>query len=450
MTSDSEPDSDPDSGSNSGFGSDSVPAPGPMTIASIGEFALIQRIRAVVEDPSGRPREPGTSSDLLLGIGDDAALIRPEPGWDLALTCDTHVCGRHFDPRWMGAEAIGRRAMTVNLSDIAAMGGEPRHALVSLGLPGSMGVAVVEDLYRGFLSALAETGARIIGGNVTSSGPEWFVDITLVGRIEQGLALTRAGARPGDRILVTGSPGRSAAGLAVLRAITKIGASAPGVPPRPNRGTAPGEGAPRTTLGVVSGTLPALHREIEQFLTTNSWARSLVRAFCQPTARLAAGRWMATAADRPVTALVDVSDGLIGDLAHVCVCSGVRARIEAARLPHDPDLEAASSYFGQVRTAWTLGPGDDYELLLTVCPAASERVANELRAATGLTVTEIGGILPPSVPSKGSAPFKGTVPPSAASPPSEEIGIDARLVEVIGLSPGEYYGEGWDHFRVKP
>ena len=159
---------------------------------------------------------------------------------------------------------------------------------------------------------------------------------------------------------------------------------------------------------------------------------------------------MATAADRPVTALVDVSDGLIGDLAHVCVCSGVRARIEAARLPHDPDLEAASSYFGQVRTAWTLGPGDDYELLLTVCPAASERVANELRAATGLTVTEIGGILPPSVPSKGSAPFKGTVPPSAASPPSEEIGIDARLVEVIGLSPGEYYGEGWDHFRVKP
>jgi hypothetical protein len=138
------------------------------------------------------------------------------------------------------------------------------------------------------------------------------------------------------------------------------------------------------------------------------------------------------------------------------VCSGVRARIEAARLPHDPDLEAASSYFGQVRRAWALGSGDDYELLLTVCPAASERVANELRAATGLTVTEIGEILPPAVPSKGGvsskgiASLEGTVPPSAAFPPSEEIGIDASLVEVIGLSPGEHYGEGWDHFRVKP
>jgi thiamine monophosphate kinase len=206
----------------------------------------------------------------------------------------------------------------------------------------------------------------------------------------------------------------------------------------------------------VSGALPAIHQEIEQFLSTNPWARSLVRAFRQPTARLAAGRWMAEAADRPVTALVDLSDGLTGDLAHLCRCSGVRARIEAARLPHDPDLDAASEYFGQVRTAWTLGPGDDYELLLTVRPAASERVANELRAATGLTVTEIGEILPPAVPSKGgvssngSASFRGTMPPSVASPPSEEIGIDASLIEVNGLSSGEHYGEGWDHFRVKP
>jgi thiamine-monophosphate kinase len=447
MTCDSEPGSGPDSGSDFGFGPDSGsdsgfgfepdsgPAPGPMTIASIGEFALIQRIRAVVEDPPGRPREPGTSSDLLLGIGDDAALIRPEPGWDLALTCDTHVCGRHFDPRWMGADAIGRRAMMVNLSDIAAMGGEPRHALVSLGLPGSMEVAVVEELYRGFLNALAETEARIVGGNLTSSGPEWFVDITLVGRIEQGRALTRAGARPGDRILVTGSPGRSAAGLAILRAITERRASAP---------------------GVVPGTLPAIHQAIEQFLTSNQWARSLVRAFRRPTARLAAGRWMAKAADRPVTALVDLSDGLVGDLAHLCVCSGVRARIEADRLPHDADLEAAASYFGLVRTAWTLGPGDDYELLLIVRPAASERVVNELRAATGLTVTEIGEILPPAVPSKGAVSSqggvssKGTVPPSAVCPPTEQIGIDASLIEVLGLSPGEHHGGGWDHFRVKP
>jgi thiamine-monophosphate kinase len=385
----------------------------PETIASIGEFALIQRIRAVLEGPSGRPRSPGASSDLLLDIGDDAALIRPEPGWDLALTCDIQVCGRHFDPRWMGAGTIGRRAMTVNLSDIAAMGGEPRHALVSLGLPGSMEVAAVEGLYRGFLEALEGTEACVIGGNITSSGPEWFVDITLVGRIEQGRALTRAGARPGDRILVTGSPGRSAAGLAVLREITGSGAN-------------------------------SSHQRIEQFLVTNHWAQSLVRAFRQPEARVAAGRLLASVADRSVTALVDLSDGLIGDLEHICDRSGVRARIDAARFPHDPDLETAASHFGGVRAAWTLGPGDDYELLLTVHPAASDRVANELRAATGLMVTEIGEIFSCRVSSKGTMPF------SAGSHPPRKTEIDHGLVEVAGAPPGKPHGGGWDHFRVEP
>jgi thiamine-monophosphate kinase len=416
----------------------------PKTIASIGEFALIQRIRALVEDPSGRPRAPNASPDLLLGIGDDAALVRPEPGWDLVLTCDAQVCGRHFDSRWMGAGAIGRRAMTVNLSDISAMGGEPRHALVSLGLPGSMEVAAVEELYRGFLDALEGTEARIIGGNITKSGPEWFVDITLVGRIEQGRALTRAGARPGDRILVTGSPGRSAAGLAVLRAVT--GSDAPAA----IGGTATYGGTPGTILGTASGTPSSDHQKIEQFLITNPWARSLVRAFRQPQARLAAGRWLAKAADRPVTALVDLSDGLIGDLAHICERSGVRARIEVARLPHDPDLEAAASHFGLIRAAWTLGPGDDYELLMTVRPTASDSVAKELRATTGLTVTEIGEILPPAMPALGGVPPVGAVPPSAAGPSTMEPGLGSSLVEVTGLPPDEHPGGGWDHFRDKP
>ena len=425
---------------------DSDPSPGPRsapartreteprtrqgTIASIGEFALIRLIRAMAEGPSGRTRTPDASSDLLLGIGDDAALVRPEPGWDLALTCDVQVCGRHFDPRWMGAETIGRRAMTANLSDIAAMGGEPRYALVSLGLPGSLEVAVVEELYRGFLEAIDGTKARIIGGNITSCGPEWFVDITLVGRIESGQALTRGGARPGDRILVTGSPGRSAAGLAVLRS-------------------------------AAGSEAASSQQRIEQFLIANPWARSLVRAFRQPEARIAAGRLLATAADRPVTALVDISDGLIGGLAHVCDRSGVRARIEADRFPYDLDLEAAAAYFGGARTAWTTGPGDDYELLLTVRPTASDRVAKELRAATGLMVTEIGEILPPAVPSSGGVAQQRTVPApegvpprkvlprSAGGPPPQELGIDRCLVEVTGLPPGEPPPGGWDHFRAK-
>jgi thiamine-monophosphate kinase len=253
-------------------------------------------------------------------------------------------------------------------------------------------------LYRGILDALEATEARIIGGNLTSCGPEWFVDITVAGRIEQGRALTRAGARPGDRILVTGSPGRSAAGLAILLAVTESEA--------------------------LAGD------EIEAFLALNPWAQSLVRAFREPQARLAAARRLAKAADRPVTALLDISDGLLGDLAHICERSGVRSQIEVGRLPRDPDLDAAATHFGRTRASWTLSPGDDYELLMTVRPAASERVANELRSATGLMVTEIGEILP-------------------ADSPARDPGADADLVDVLGVSPGNHLAGGWEHFRAR-
>lgn len=419
MTADPESGIVPDAGAGAQIGL--------QTIASIGEFALIERIRAVLEGPLNRPAAPGAPCDLRLGIGDDAAIIRPQPGWDLALTCDTQVCGRHFDPRWMGPRVIGRRAMMVSLSDIAAMGGEPRHALVSLGLPGSMEVAAVEELNRGFLDALEGTEAHIVGGNITGCGREWFVDITLVGRVEQGQALTRAGARPGDRILVTGSPGRSGAGLAILQAITRNGATSPVAPARHEIASSvapPSDGAASDPAVVGPGAASffphAGYEEIEMFLTKNLWARSLVRAFQQPQARLAVGRRLIGMVGRPVTALMDLSDGLIGDLAHICEQSGVRARIDVTRLPRDLDLEAAACHFGRTRAAWTLGPGDDYELLLIVRPADSELVANELRAVTGLTITEIGEILPP--------------------------GVGTGLVEVTGGPPGEHDGAGWDHF----
>jgi thiamine-monophosphate kinase len=381
-----------------------IPGPPPETIASLGEFALLERIGAVLDSPTGLAGRHEVSPRLLLGLGDDAALVRPESGWDWLLTCDTQICGRHFDPRWMDAGAIGRRAMTVNLSDIAAMGGEPRYALVSLGLLGSMEVALVEELYRGFLEALEGTEACIIGGNLARTGPEWFVNITVLGRVRPGRALTRAGASPGDRILVTGSPGRSAAGLAVLRAVT-------------------GDGIP--------GPVPNPHPAIEHFLAASPWARSLIRAFVRPEARVAAGRRLARAEDRSVAALVDISDGLVGDLGHICERSGVRARIDATLLPRDPDLEAAAAHLGCSRAAWTLGPGDDYELLMIVRPASADRVATELRAATGLAVTEIGEILP-------------------AGPPPPAPGDKPSMVEVTGLPPGDHHGSGWDHFRGNP
>jgi thiamine-monophosphate kinase len=390
------------------------------TIASIGEFGLIERIRALLAPTSdskgihseisgtispSRGVPAGESPELLVGIGDDAALLRPEPGWDLALTCDTQVCGRHFDPRWTTSRAIGRRAMVVNLSDLAAMGAEPRYALVSLGLPGTMEVEAVTELYHGFLEALSGLEARIIGGNVTGSGPDWFVDITLIGRVEQGRALTRSGARPGDRILVTGSPGRSAAGLAILREISDLRTAA-------------------TLAGEISRDL---RQEIDSFVALHPWARSLVRCYLHPEARVSLGRRLALAGDRPATALIDLSDGLFGDLGHLCEQSGVRARIDAKRFPVDPDLQDASAHLGLDRAGWTLNPGDDYELLMTVRPALAERVVTDLQDFGGLPITEIGEILPPVRPG-------GTRERAPA------------LVEVVGLPPGFSQGSGWDHF----
>jgi len=372
-------------------------APGP-TIADCGEFGLIARIRKLVE-PAGEELPP----DLPVGIGDDAAVLRPEPGWDLVVTCDAQVAGRHFLPGAMSARAIGRRAMTVNLSDIAAMGAEPRHAFLSLGLPAGMTIAFVEDLYRGFLDALAESGGRIAGGNLTGTGPEWFIDVTLIGRVERGRAQLRSGARPGDRIFCTGSPGRSAAGLAVLRAAA--GAADP----------------------------PAYDEE--------EWAIALVDAYVRPHARVAAGRFLAGCAG--VTAMADISDGVVGDLTRICESSSVPARLDASRLPLDPDLEAAAAVFGVSRADWSLGPGDDYELLFTVRPEDAEAVAAGLRAATGLQVTEIGemtfGRAHPLVEIVGRAAGRGGPAEGGAG---GEAGREPRRKADGEAEPG-----GWDHFR---
>jgi thiamine-monophosphate kinase len=194
-----------------------------------------------------------------------------------------------------------------------------------------------------------------------------------MGRVECGRALTRSGARPGDRIFVTGSPGRSAAGLAVLQ---------------------------------------------EQRDQEADWAVAVVDAFVRPRARIAAGRYLSRT--EGVSALIDLSDGLIGDLTRVCERSGAPARLDIARLPHDPYLEAAAAHFGRARCDWTLAPGDDYELLFTVRSEQAESVADGLRHDTGLSVTEVGEMT-----------FGRAVP----------------LVEVTGLPPEHRTIAGWDHFR---
>ncbi len=381
------------------------PGPSSRTIRDLGEFGLIARLEEIL-----RARLPERTNELVLGIGDDAAVVRPEPGWDRVLTCDVQVAGRHFRPDWTDLRTIGRRAMTVNLSDCAAMGAEPRHALVSLGLPGTMPVTEVEDLYHGLADALAGTGGMIIGGNVSASGPEWFCDITLIGRVPTGGALTRSTARPGDSVLVTGSPGRSAAGLEVLLAVSRSleeSRSPLGSPEYP---------------GILSRR-ERFRDALAAFLSAEPWAGDLVEAYFSPRARLAEGaRLQSATGAKP--ALIDVSDGVPGDLAHICERSGTAAVLEPLRFPADPALEAAALRFGRKRRDWTLLPSDDYELLFTV-PALDEKLWIENFASGGCAAAHrIGHVRPRTEP----------VPESG-------------FVTVQGAGSEEIPASGWDHYR---
>lgn len=306
-------------------------------ISDIGEFGLIARIDEVI-------RREGVASDrVALGIGDDTASFLPRPGYEVLLTCDALVEGRHFLPGFISPFDLGRRAMTQNISDIGAMGGKPVYALVSLGLRGETPVRGVEELYRGFLAELNPFGASIVGGNLTGTTGPAFIDITLVGEVEQGASVRRSGARPGDVILVTGYPGQAAAGLQLL---------------------------------VNAADRSALRDH------------SLVKEYNTPSHRA----WFGAAIGKTcrATAMIDTSDGFLGDLGHICEESRVGAEVLDERIPISDALREAAKELGRTPKEFFLGDSDDYELIITCRPEDVQLVRS--LATTGVPVTEIGAV----------------------------------------------------------
>ncbi|QNN45655.1 thiamine-phosphate kinase [Thermomonas brevis] len=290
---------------------------------SQGEFDLIARIRQRV----------ASRDDVVLGIGDDCALLAPPPGMQLATTMDTLNAGVHFPPETAPAD-VGWKALAVNLSDLAAMGAQPAWCTLSLTLP-QADAAFVDGFCDGFFALAQRHGIALVGGD-TTRGP-LSIGIAAHGIVEPGMALRRDGARVGDEVWISGTLGDAAGALAQWKA---------------------GE-----------ATTPALRARLDR-----------------PTPRVELGRELRGLA----SACIDVSDGLLADLAHICRASGVGADIDADALPASVALRAAFDA-GTRRVLQATG-GDDYELCFTA-PVSQHAAVQALASTLALPFTRIGRIV---------------------------------------------------------
>ncbi len=301
----------------------------------MGEFGLIDLLTKMVN--SAQDKKSVAWQKLVLGIGDDTAAWQGDTSIQLA-TVDSMVQDIDFIPGLVPWEELGWKSLAVNLSDIAAMGGVPRYALVSLALPGNTEVNDVTALYKGMID-LAQQFEVVIAGGDMSSAPIIVINITVMGNTAGGdkNLLVRSAAKPGEKVVVTGYLGAAVAGLEIL---TK-------------------------------------HISLEPEPADN-----LKRAFLKPYPRVVEGQ---TLVESGVKAAIDISDGFLADLRHICQMSRVSARVELDRVPVHPAVKA---HFGDRALELALSGGEDFELLFT----ADTRVINKVKKAISCPVTVIGEI----------------------------------------------------------
>jgi thiamine-monophosphate kinase len=308
-----------------------------MRLSDVGEFGLIRNIQKLL---------PRTSPLTLIGIGDDAAALRVLPASLLLATTDMLVEHVHFDLSFTDFYSLGWKSAAVNLSDIAAMGGIPRFCLTALGIPRHIAAERITEFYRGFNALARSHKAVLVGGDTCLSRSGLIISITVLGETKKAALLTRSGARPGDSVFVTGTLGDSASGLEILKKRVK-------------RQGAEGRG-----------------RE----------ENKLIQKHLRPMPRIAAGRKLALSGC--ASAMIDISDGLSSDLAHICEQSRVGAELYADTIPLSCDILREAGRLKEAPLEYALSGGEDYELLFTAPPARIKKLRS-LR----LPVTEIGMIV---------------------------------------------------------
>lgn len=305
------------------------------TVSEIGEHALISRITARLAMPPW----------VVVGPGDDAAVIEPERGALDVLTTDAVIDGVHFDTAFVPPEAIGHRALAVNLSDLAAMGARPRAALLSFVLPGDLAVSTVDAIVDGLLALAVSHRVALVGGNITRSPGVLMIDVTAIGSVKPRRVLTRAGARPGDEVYVTGSIGGAVMGLRSLQE-AKV---------------CPDPGSP----------IPA---PVEKYL--------------RPAPRVRAG--MLLGRTRAASACIDLSDGLADGLRQIAAASNVGIAVDADCIPFADGVLDFHSGRGADPVGAALAGGDDYELLFATRPSWRGRLRAVRSQVGDLPITKIG------------------------------------------------------------
>ncbi|CAH2031766.1 thiamine-phosphate kinase [Trichlorobacter ammonificans] len=306
------------------------------SLSTLGEFGLIDLIRTRFPQPS--PPE--------LGIGDDAALLVPAPGRQLAVSTDLLAEGVHFDRSCGPDRLLGRKSLAVNLSDLAAMGAVPRWFFLSLALPAGFPLAGIEAILDGLAEQATDHGCLLAGGDTCGSKSGLVISVTIMGEQVPELLVTRSGARPGDDIWVSGTLGDAALGLTILM---------------------------QNHTGLADG----------------SAAEFVVSRHLDPTPRCRLGQRLAESG--LISAMIDISDGLLADLGHVCRQSGCGAEVWLKELPRSPAFEELAGVFPDYPWHLAAAGGEDYELCFTAAPEQRAAIAG-VGKNTGIPLTVVGKV----------------------------------------------------------